>query len=306
MHSHPLVTVRRYMAFETNKDVLDWFEKQERTLTKEFIDALPWTDVRDTPIDEKFIPVLIYMRDVEVLTEMYHRELQRTPTGRDPVISKFMERWGVEEVTHGQVIDRFLNEAGHPTPEDWQKQTHRNVPRSYHASTYFLTTLTNLLGSRFTATHMAFGAIHEMSTGQAYRKMKELANHPVLSMILDGIIREEAAHTHFYRSVARIELERCETARRIARKVVETFWRPVGQGSLAKERTEYAIATLFGDQTGEGVDTLDRTVTRRAGQFPGFEGLNKTTARFRDICRRLNPAKAAASLIFSVNLYSVL
>lgn len=295
------------MAFETSKDVLEWFEKQERTLTKEFIDALPWNEVRSTPIDEKFIPVLLYMRDVEVLTEMYHRELQRTPTGRDPVISKFMERWGIEEVTHGQIIDRFLNEAGYTTPEDWQQQTHRNVPRSYHTSTYFLTSLTNLLGSRFTATHMAFGAIHEMSTGQAYRKMKDLANHPVLSMILDGIIREEAAHTHFYRSVARIELERSETARKIARKVVEAFWRPVGQGSLAKERTEYAIATLFGDQTGEGVDTLDRTVTQRARQFPGFDGLDKTTERFRDICRRLNPAsRAAASLVLSVNFYSVL
>ena len=150
------------MAFETSKEVLDWYEKQERTLTDAFIEGLPWDQVRDTPIDEKFIPVLLYMRDVEVLTEMYHRELQRTPTGRDPVISKFMERWGIEEVTHGQVIDRFLNAMGYKTPEDWQKQTHRNVPRTYHANTYLLTTITNLLGSRFTATHMAFGAIHEM------------------------------------------------------------------------------------------------------------------------------------------------
>ena len=295
------------MAFETNKDVLDWFEKQDRTLTQEFIESLPWGEVRDTPIDETFIPVLLYMRDVEVLTEMYHRELQRTPTGRDPVISKFMERWGVEEVTHGQVIDRFLNELGHPTPNDWQRQTHRNVPKSYHASTYLLTWLTNLLGSSFTATHMTFGAIHEMSTGQAYRRMKDIAKHPVLSMILDGIIREEAAHTQFYRSVARIELERNETARKIARNVIEVFWRPVGQGSLAKQRTEYAIAALFGDETGEGVSILDRTVTQRARQFPGFDSLTKTTDRFRDICRRLSPAKrAAASLAFSINFYAVL
>lgn len=294
------------MAFETNRDVLDWFEKQERTLTPEFIDALPWNEARDTPIDDKFIPVLLYMRDVEVLTEMYHHELRRTPTGRDPVISKFMDRWGVEEVTHGQIIDRFLNEIGRPTPDDWQRQTHRGVTRAYHASTYLLTSLTNLLGSRFTATHMAFGAIHEMSTGQAYRKMKELAKHPVLSLILDGIIREEAAHTHFYRSVARIELERSETAQKIARKVIEAFWRPVGQGSLARERTEYCIATLFGGDDGRGVETLDRTVTQRARQFPGFEGLTKTTQRFGEMCRRLNPAKAAAaSLAFSVNLYTI-
>lgn len=292
------------MAFETNKDVLDWYEKQDRTLTDEFIDGLPWHKVKDTPLDPKFIPVLLYMRDVEVLTEMYHQELQRTPTGRDPVISKFMERWGIEEVTHGQLLNRFLNEAGYETPEDWQRKTHKNVPKAYHANTYLLTSLTNLLGSRFTATHMAFGAIHEMSTGQAYRKMMEIAGHPVLSLILEGIIREEAAHTHFYRSVARIELAKSKTAQKIARKVVETFWRPVGQGSLAKERTEYCIATLFGDDTGEGVEMLDRTVTKRANQLPGFEGLANTTHRFRDICKRLYPA--AASVLFSINLYPVL
>lgn len=293
------------MAFETKKDVLDWYEKQQRTLTDEFINGLPWHTVKDFPIDRKFIPVLFYMRDVEVLTEMYHRELQRTPTGRDPVISKFMERWGEEEVTHGQVINRFLNEIGCETPDDWQRQTHRKVPKAYHVNTYLLTTLTNLLGSRFTATHMAFGAIHEMSTGQAYRKMKDLAGHAVLSQILDGIIREEAAHTHFYRSVARIELKKSEAAQKIARKVVEAFWRPVGQGSLARRRTEYSIAVLFGE--GDGLEQLDRTVTRRARELPGFSDLTKTTRRFGNICRKFFPSSAAAavSLVSSIDLNTV-
>jgi hypothetical protein len=294
------------MAFETSKDVLDWYESQERTLTKEFIDRLPWHRVRDTPLDEKFIPVLLYMRDVEVLTDMYHRELRRTPTGRDPVIARFMERWGVEEVTHGQVINRFLNEAGHATPDDWQARTMKNVPSSYHAGTYLLTSLTNLLGSRFTATHMAFGAIHEMSTAQAYRRMQELAGHPVLSQILEGIIREEAAHTQFYWNVARLELKKSEAAQKIARKVVETFWRPVGQGSLAKTRAEYSIAMLFSGT--EGVDQLDRTVTLRARRLPGFGDLTKVTDRIARICdnfRSKSPA-IAASLLLTINLNVVL
>jgi len=288
------------MSFETSQDVLNWYERQDRTLTDDFIESLPWNTVKDTPLDKRFIPVLLYMRDVEVLTDMYHRELRRTPTGRDPVIAKFMERWGVEEVTHGQVINRFLNEAGYDTPSDWQDRTMKNVPGNYHLSTYFLTSLTNLLGSRFTATHMAFGAIHEMSTAQAYRRMKLLARHPVLSQILDGIIREEAAHTNFYRSVARIELAKSETAQKIARKVVETFWRPVGQGSLAKKRTEYSIATLFSDEG--GVDQLDRTVTQRARQLPGFADLTKVTKRISDICDKLRPRRVAASLLTLITI----
>ena len=83
------------MNFETNKDVLDWYERQERSLTPEFIGSIPWHKVKDHPVDEKFIPVLLYMRDVETLTDMYHRELLRTPTGKDPHFSKFMERWGI-------------------------------------------------------------------------------------------------------------------------------------------------------------------------------------------------------------------
>ena len=73
------------------------------------------------------MPVLFYMRDVETLTDMYHRELLRTPTGKDPHISKFMERWGVEEITHGEVLNRFLNEIGYETDEKWQTQVRRNV-----------------------------------------------------------------------------------------------------------------------------------------------------------------------------------
>src|SRR5215210_1563804 len=137
------------MIFETKQEVLDWYENQPRALTDEFIANIPWDEIRKHRFDSKFIPVLQYMRDVEVLTDMYHRELRRTPTGRDPVIAKFMERWGIEEITHGQVLNRFLNEAGHDTPEDWQRMTYKNVSAGYHLNSYLLNSLTNLLGSRF-------------------------------------------------------------------------------------------------------------------------------------------------------------
>jgi hypothetical protein len=263
------------MTFETTKDVYDWYEKQQPVFTKEGMDAIPWHEVRDHPLDERFIPVLLYMRDVETLTDMYHRELLRTPTGKDPYIGRFMERWGVEEVIHGEVLNRFLNEAGVETGDKWQGQVRKNVSNFYNFNTYLLTSLTNLLGRRFTATHMSFGAIHEMSTAQAYRRMDELAGHPVLSMILNGIVREESFHTHFYWSVAKLELRNSDAAQRIARFVIRAFYRPVGQGSLEKGRTEYAIRTLFGGE--EGLERLHTTVTKRAQTLPGLEALDKVT-----------------------------
>lgn len=263
------------MNFETNKDVLNWFERQQRTLTPDFLSSIPWHQVKDTPVDEKFIPILLYMRDVETLTDMYHRELLRTPTGKDPHIGKFMERWGIEEITHGEVLNRFLNEIGVETDEKWQTQVRREVSATYNATAYIMMVLTNLIGKKFTATHMTFGAIHEMEAAQGYRRLIALADHPVLTHIVNGIIREEAIHAQFYRSVARLELKKNEFAQKMARWVIEHFWAPVGQGSLAKSRTEYTIATLFAGES--ALESLDKTVTQRIRQLPGFNGITKFT-----------------------------
>ena len=160
---------------------------------------------------------------------------------------------------------------GIETGEKWQTQVRRAVSTAYHANSYLLTTLTNFVGRRFTATHMPFGAIHEMSTAQGYRRLLNLANHPVLTHILNGIIREEAAHTQFYWSVARLELAKNEFAQKIARFVIEHFWAPVGQGSKPKKQTDYTIATLFGGK--DGLEIVDKTITQRIRQLPGFAGL---------------------------------
>ncbi len=263
------------MAFETKREVLEWYERQPRTLTKEFIDKINWKDIKNYPLDEKFVPVLLYMRDVEALTDMYYEELRRTPTGKDPIISKFMERWSSEEQTHGEVINRFLNEAGIETEEKWQHQVRQAVSTYYTVNNYLITSLTNLVGKRFTATHMTFGAIHEMSTTQGYRRLKELADHPVLTEILDGIIREESAHTNFYRQVARIELGNSATTRKLARFIIKNFWTPVGSGAKTKKESDYTIATLF--QGSEGLESLDRNVSQRIQTLPGFDGVTKVS-----------------------------
>jgi hypothetical protein len=261
------------MPFETKQEILDWYEKQPRALTTEFVDSIEWKRVRDYQLDARFIPILLYMRDVETLTNMYYNELRRTPTGKDPVISKFMERWGVEETLHGELLNRFLTEAGIDSGNRWQDQVRQSVSRFYRVNSYLITSLTNLVGRKFTATHMTFGAIHEMSTTQAYRRLIALAGHPVLTHILNGIIREESMHTQFYSSVARLELRQNEFTRKIARFVVEHFWSPVGQGAKPRKQTEYTIATLFGAV--EGLEWVDKTITQRVRRLPGFGDLTK-------------------------------
>ncbi len=259
------------MTFESKKDVLDWYEAQPSSVTPEFLSSINWHEVRQYPFDARLVPVLFYMRDVESLTDMYYRELRRTPTGRDPHISKFMARWGEEELVHGQLLNRFLNELGYETDERWYEGVRSSVGRFYKAHTYAITTLTNLVGRRFTGTHMIFGAINEMTTGQAYRRLMEKANHPVLTQILRAILREESLHTNFYSRVARLELERQPISQKLARFVIDHFWEPVGGSALGYVRSNYTIAQLFGDDEGRRV--IDSAVSKRLNTFPGFSGV---------------------------------
>lgn len=269
------------MKFETNKDVLDWYEGQERALTPEYISNIDWDDITNHPIDEGLIPVLIYMRDIEILTEMYHEELLRTPTGKDKIIARFMERWGIEEITHGQLINRFLNEIGYDTPETWQEDVKRSVTTRYHIYARLLTSLTNCVGKTFTATHMAYGAINELSAAQSYRRLIDVAGHPVLKQIVTGIIKEESVHTQFYISVARLELNKSEYAQKIARFVVENFWNPVGSGARPKELSDYAIARLF--HGSEGLEWIDRLVSKKVRSLPGFDGITRINEKISKI-----------------------
>lgn len=233
------------MTFETKKDILNWYEAQPSSITPEFLSSINWGDVRRYPFREHLVPVLFYMRDVESLTDMYYRELRRTPTGRDPYISKFMARWGGEELVHGQLLDRFLNELGYDTDERWYERVRSSVGSFYKIHSYAITTLTNLVGKRFTGTHMIFGAINEMTTGQAYRRLIAKADHPVLTQILRAILREESLHTNFYSRVARLELERRPISQKLARFVVDHFWEPVEAVLLARRaRTTRSLNSL--------------------------------------------------------------
>jgi hypothetical protein len=118
-------------VFETDKEVLDWYERQPRALSKEYVNSIKWDEIKNYPLNPAFIPVLVYMRDIEYFTDMYYQELRRTPTGKDPIIRKFMDRWSIEELHHGNLLNRFLEEAGFPTGKNWQAEATRKIPRLY-------------------------------------------------------------------------------------------------------------------------------------------------------------------------------
>lgn len=267
--------------FETERDVLEWYERQPRAITKEFVNSIPWPEVRNHPLNPAFVPVLFYMRDVEFFTDMYYKELLRTPTGKDPVIRKFMDRWSVEEMQHADLLNRFLNEAGIPTSEKWQAEAKAKIPPRYNVYAYLLYLAVKPLGRYFQGTHMAWGAINEITTLQGYRRLSQLSGHPVLQQLLAGIMQEEAIHSNFYWSIAKLKLSQAKFSRDLARFSISKFWAPVGQGPKPEQETNYVFATLFRGQT--GLELFDRTVASRIERLPGFAGFKALTERVAPI-----------------------
>src|SRR5215831_16008328 len=155
---------------ETPQDVLHDYETRSRALTPEFVSRIPWSEIRRYPLDERFLPVLVYMRDVERFTEVYFEELRRTPTGKDPTIRRFMERWNAEEAQHGELLNRFLGEAGMPSDPQWYEKVKAEIPFRYKFENRLYGAVTKLFGKNFSATHMVWGAINELTTLQGYRR----------------------------------------------------------------------------------------------------------------------------------------
>lgn len=271
--------------FETDKDVLDWYERQPRALSKDYVNNIKWDEIKNHPLSPAFFPVLLYMRDIEYYTDMYYRELLRTPTGRDPVIRKFMDRWSVEELHHGNLLNRFLCEAGYPTEEKWQIEAMRRIPATYKAQTYLLNIAVKPFGQHFHAAHMVWGTINEITALQAYQRLAELAGHPVLKKLVAGIVQEESIHTNFYWNVARVKLSQAKFSQDLARFIVSKFWTPVGQGPKTEHETNHVVRTLF--RGAGGLEHLKGKVEDRIARLPGFNGFTALTDKFRVIVMTL-------------------
>ena len=277
--------------FETDSEVLEWYERQPRALSKEYVNNINWKDIKNYPLNPAFVPVLIYMRDIEYFTDMYYQELRRTPTGKDPVIRKFMDRWSIEELHHGNLLNRFLEEAGVPTGKNWQVEATGKIPRLYKIGSYLVDHASRPFGKYFHGAHMVWGAINEITAMNAYRRLSDLAGHPVLKQLLIGIVQEESIHGSFYWNVARVKLNETQFSKILARFVIGKFWAPVGQGAKPKGEADYVMATLWPGK--EGLELFDQKIGTRIERLPGFLGFKGLTERIAPIVQGAATVSAA-------------
>lgn len=216
------------MSLATADEVLGAYERTPRALTPQARSKIRWNDVSRYELPPNLISVIVYMRDVERLTELYMAELMRTPSGRDKHIRRFMERWGAEELDHGHLLQRFLAEAGVPVDSRYFERLIANIPLSYKAKIAARTGVSNILGTQFLPIHMAWAAMHEFLTLAGYRRLEKLAGHPVLTQILRMIIREEAEHALFYRDMAEVKLRDHRGMQKATVRLMERTYQSVG------------------------------------------------------------------------------
>ena len=130
-------------------------------------------------------------------------------------------------------------------------------------------TVTRMMSSGwkdFLALHMAWGAVHECTTIQAYRRLVDRNEHPVLNELLRRIIRDEARHFAFYMWQAEGRLARPRTAKTV-RAIMNRFYTPVGASHQPDALARWVSGFLFdGDAGRAAARHVDQSISR----LPGF------------------------------------
>src|SRR5262245_48971542 len=220
-------------------------------------------DVPRYPLPPGAVRSLRYMQDIESHTIIYLRALLATRAIDDLEVSTFLACWLYEETFHGIALARFLEAAGHPVPPRPRARGDEPLVKRVEAS---VTAMLSRAWPDFCAVHMTWGAINELTTLTGYRRLAAVAGHPVLSDMLERIMRDESRHFFFYYRQAEIRLARPRVAR-VARTLVDRFWAPVGSGVQPREELCFLGAYLFSGEEGRAAARkVDDTIRR----LPGF------------------------------------
>src|SRR5262245_546932 len=228
------------------------------------LEAVDWDEVPRHPLPPPAVRTLHYMQDIEKHTIVYLRSLLATRAIDDPEVATFLACWLYEETFRGLALARFLEAAGHPLGPRDRPRGQEPLSRRIEATA---TALMSRAWPDFCAVHMTWGAINELTTLTGYRRLAAVAQHPVLTDLLDRIVLDESRHFFFYYRQAEIRLQR-RTVARVARFLVDRFWAPVGSGVEADPEVEFLATYLVGGPEGqEAARKVDDTIRR----LPGFE-----------------------------------
>jgi rubrerythrin len=283
------------MKMDTSDFDLD---KYLRASNRVDLSTVEWDRIGQHPVRIDEARCLTYMMDIETHTVVFLRDLLATRASFDPEVTAFLSCWAYEELWHGEAFSRFLGQAGYRIPPSYEHvegdapfptRFDRNqwIRRKFGTKGY-VSHVGTLLGSAlfrdFVAVHMTWGAVNELGTLNGYHRIIAKTEHPVLTQLLQAIIKDERRHFAFYRAQAKMRLARSKQARTITRWALEHLWAPVGTGVRPQPETDFVIHSLFGDADGlVAVKEMEHTL----GELPGLEGSTFLSDALEQAGRRL-------------------
>jgi hypothetical protein len=234
-------------------------------------DDLDYAVFATLPLTPGALRCLRYMCDVEEYTTCYLRDLLVTPSHKDPEISTFLTMWNYEEYWHGEALAKVLDAHGIPTDDDHIRAIRLAQGWKDKLAPIKHALAANVIGEDYIAVHMTWGAINEWSTYTGYARLAERARHPVLTELLDRIMRQETRHAAFYAAQARQRLAASPRARHLTRWALRRFWAPVGSTIMPAADTRHLLGYLLSGPDGaRAAARIDDKIDR----LPGLNGLS--------------------------------
>ena len=214
---------------------------------------------------------LRYMHDVEFHTACYLRDILVSPAHADPEITAFLSFWIFEEYWHGEALAAVLAAHDETSGAPRVAAMRHRLGLGDKLRPLVMSAASWWAGEDFVAVHMSWGAINEWTTQAGYGRLAQRAGHPVLTQLLQRIMRQEGRHIDFYASQASNRLAGSARARRLTRLALKRLWAPVGSGVMPEAETAHLARYLFGDKG--GADAM-RRIDRRVDRLPGLAGLH--------------------------------
>jgi fatty acid desaturase len=252
------------MAERTSFDIDKFLEASGAVV----LGDIRWEEVPRHRLTPAAVRTLHAFLHTESATYFYLRALMRTRATVDhPEIAPFLCAWSYEEEFHGRAIRRFLEAYGERIDQGYRIRMFQKRGPWERIEELGQRTIAALAPEAFPAVHMVWGAVQELTTLSAYRQLLGRTDHPVLAVICQRIMKQEARHFAFYFQRAREELAASRFARRVTSGSLRFAWTPVGDGMLDKPDVLHGIRFLFDGMEGDVIPAIEA----RVRELPGLE-----------------------------------
>lgn len=231
---------------------------------------LNWAEAKQVGLteDERF--VLTYFSDIESQTIRYLRMLLQMKIAFKPDVSAFLTTWNYEEFFHGYELANLLAACGHRLEENRIEKVKGRARLNEWLEMLFAPLLSKIFYHQFPAVYLSFGAIQEMTTLRGYERLQNVTRNPALKTLCERIAKQERRHFAWYFNHARELLQQSRGAQRLARRLLEFNWVPVGAGVKTPSEVNRLFSIIFPGEFGR---ELVREVDAKMASLPGMDGI---------------------------------